>query len=653
MKRFFVFLFVISLVPSLWAGPKRDASDILPDYAHKGEYAFPYAAQIDDFLRNQSKTRIRPSGVDSDDYLQLIARQVEVFRNFQDGSGAIIDPVYKIEWQYSTPCYALSVALLNAAGRITESDLFDSGVKAMSCAVDEMYENRCAHNHGEFFIQPIMMAMDLYEGVVPDELSVEWKNKIATVDPYLLYKDNLNRKKKCYNHNVVALAGEYLRVRKGIDFGGEFFERHMKHQEQYMSDNGMYIDNPTNPPMVYDEFTRQFLASIMVEGYDGPSHDFYCDRLLNGAWTSLFMQSPYGEVPCGGRSAQHIWNEAAAAVTYEIYAAQYQAAGRSAEARAFKRAAHKSIQSIMRWGRPDGSGYIVKNRYPIEAMHGYESYSAQSQYNLLACWLMAVAYLYADDSIPEAPAPSDVGGYVIPMTDVYHKVFANAAGNYVEYELSADPRYNATGIVRIHLKNSNPQIGPSDAIPRNWDKKKRKDLGGELMAVGPAWKDRAGNEHRLAEYTNMLYANDDPEFYSKYPKGKTPDVQVDIDEQSPERVCFTIVYKGEFNGATTVRERIVIDRRGVTVEDSVEGDVAGMRVYYPMLVFDGMEHAAIRISKDRMKLSLRDGSITFKVLSPSDARLQRTGRELSFRNGMAEGLYFDASGNKATYRISK
>ena len=31
---------------------------------------------------------------------------------------------------------------------------------------------------------------------------------------------------------------------------------------------------------------------------------------------------------------------------------------------AFKRAAHLSLQSVKDWIRPDGSGYIVKNRYP-------------------------------------------------------------------------------------------------------------------------------------------------------------------------------------------------------------------------------------------------------------------------------------------------
>lgn len=63
-----------------------------------------------------------------------------------------------------------------------------------------------------------------------------------------------------------------------------------------------------------------------------------------------------------------------------------------------------------------------ENRFPIEVMHGYESYSAQSQYNLLACWLMCVAYLYADNSIKESPSPSDIGGYVLVMKDVFHKV---------------------------------------------------------------------------------------------------------------------------------------------------------------------------------------------------------------------------------------
>ena len=314
------------------------------------------------------------SGLSSRDYLAVIDRQVAAFRSCQIASGVIIDPVEKIEWQYSTPCYALSAALLAASGYNTDPGLLESGVRAMSASVDEMCEYRTAHNHGEFFIQPVMLALDLYRNLVPAKQISEWKKKLSTIDPYKLYPDNLRKRKICYNHNVVALAGEYLRAKQGMVQDTEFLETHLEHQSQYLTTLGMYKDPAV--PIVYDEFSRQFLASLLCEGYSGPKSDFYRDRLCKGAWTSLFMLSPSGECPTGRRSAQHIWNEAQSAVTYEIYATQYARHGRLAEAGAFKRAAHLSLSCIRRWLRPDGSGYVVKNRYPPEAHHGYERYSA-------------------------------------------------------------------------------------------------------------------------------------------------------------------------------------------------------------------------------------------------------------------------------------
>jgi hypothetical protein len=49
-------------------------------------------------------------------------------------------------------------------------------------------------------------------------------------------------------------------------------------------------------------------------------------------------------------------------VIFESYASAYAKAGRMGAAGAFKRAAHLSLLSIKNWIRPDGSGYIVKNR---------------------------------------------------------------------------------------------------------------------------------------------------------------------------------------------------------------------------------------------------------------------------------------------------
>lgn len=634
------------------ASPMRKAAVILTDKMKIEQSDHPYAENINRFLKNQERFKsIKPTGFSNKDYLVQIASQVKAFYPYQDKkTGAIIDPVYKIEWQYSTPCYALSVGLLNKTGFIKEEQLLQSGIQALDCSVSQMNENRCAQNHGEFFIQPIMLALDLYEGYVSDQQMKIWRDKISSVDPYLLYKDNLRDKKFCYNHNVVALAGEYLRTKKGMDLDKDFLEKHLEHHQQYMSENGLYIDNKTNPPIIYDEFTRQFMTSILVEGYRGNCRDFYSAKLLDGAWTALLMQSPYGEVPTGGRSAQHIWNEAAACVDYEIYASQYMQQGKINEAGAFKRAAHLALKSILRWKRPDGSGFIVKNRFPIEAMHGYESYSAQSQYNLLACWSMAAAYLYADDSIEELPSPADVGGFVIPMQDVFHKVFANAGGNYIEYELSGDPRYNATGLIRIHLKNSNPQLGPSDAVPHKWDNKAKKDLGGELLSVGPAWFDAEGKEHRLSEYTNISFPGKD--LYSAYTSDSLPRIKVRILEQKPEQVKFEISYEGEFAGLSGITQQITIDSKGVTIKDRLTGNSKNMRVYYPMLVFDGEEKTRIKTKGNCLNLYLRDGGIEFKAIQPEKSEIKRSGNYVAYRNGFAESAYFDVNGKEAVYRIS-
>lgn len=331
MKTLFILLSSLLIQSSLFATSSlRKVVNILPAQAETIYANHPYGDRIISFLKNQTKCiGFTATGFDNKEYLVQIERQVRAFYPYQNKeTGAIIDPVYKIEWQYSTPCYALSVGLLNKTGFIKDAILLKSGIRALDCSIAEMNENRCAHHHGEFFIQPIMLALDLYKGYVSEAQMTVWKEKIAEVDPYLLYKDNLQKKKFCYNHNVVALAGEYIRMKENIAIDRNFLEIHFEHQKQYMSANGLYIDSKTNPPMVYDEFTRQFMTSILVEGYDGACKDFYSRKLLDGAWTSIFMQSPYGEVPTGGRSAQHIWNEAAAAVTYEIYASQYASQGK-------------------------------------------------------------------------------------------------------------------------------------------------------------------------------------------------------------------------------------------------------------------------------------------------------------------------------------
>jgi hypothetical protein len=603
----------------------RPAADIMPP-----KTSHPLDKQIGRFMKDQATFELKDSGLTSRDYLNIIDGEVAYFRKCQDANGAIIDPVEKIEWQYSTPCYALSVGLLVSTGYNRDPGVLASGVRAMSCSVDEMHEYRCAQNHGEFFTHPVMLALDLYKGRVPDEQIEAWKKKLAEIDAYKLYPDNLHRKQQLFNHNIVALAGEYLRPNADKDY----IETHLAFQERYFNALGMYQDN-TGLPMVYDEFPRQYLAGMLCDGYHGPSLDFYKENLWRGAWTSLFTQSPIGECPTGGRSAQHIWNEAQMCVTYEIYAAQYARKGKSAEAGAFKRAAHLSLASMRRWLKPDGTCYIVKNRYPPEARHGYEFYSAQSQYNLLACALLATAYLRADESVKERPCPTEIGGFVIPMPDDFHKVFANAGGTYVEYDTEGDFRYNPTGLIRVHLKGGpasqtgsrqrrdNPQIGPSDGVAHRYNSKTKEDLGGECLSVGPAWEDASGDWHRLADAQIK------------------PKIEVLGDAK------FRLTYEIE---GVTVAETVTVESSGVTVEDEIEGAMA-MRVYYPMLVTDGLEDAKVNMDKNAVNLSMRDGSVRFEILKPKGIVLKRTGVRLDNRNGQIEAAHGEIKGTKAVYRI--
>ena len=40
-----------------------------------------------------------------------------------------------------------------------------------------------------------MLAMDLYKGLVSEAQMIVWHEKMAEIDPYVLYRDNLKRKK--------------------------------------------------------------------------------------------------------------------------------------------------------------------------------------------------------------------------------------------------------------------------------------------------------------------------------------------------------------------------------------------------------------------------------------------------------------------------
>jgi hypothetical protein len=596
-----------------------------PDEAQKSH---PLAKQIESVMQRQAgMTDFVPTGLKKDDYLRIVDGQVKVMRTYQNDEGRIIDPVLKREFAYTTPCYAHAVATIAASGFNTDQALLASGRKAMDVAIADMVVGKCADNHGDFYTYPVMLAMEQFQKVLPAGQIMGWRKQLAGINPAKVYHA-YNRAGN--NWGIVNAGGEFLRFIHGLT-SPAYIDNMLQIQQNHFTSQGLYQESGN--PFAYDAFSRYYLTGMLHRGYHGPSFEFYRDMLWKGAWTSLLIQSPFGELPTCFRSAHHIWNEAELAKTYEVYAAHYAKAGRMAEAGAFKRGARLALQSISSWIRPDGSGYIVKNRYPIEAQHGYERYSAHACYTMLACSMLCAAWSYADDSIEEKPAPADLGGFVIHIPE-FNMVVANAGGTYVQYMTRGNQKYNPTGIIRIHFKNGHPQLGPSEGVV-NIDNEK--DF--KALSVGPAWKNRKGDWVALAEFPGSGEADG----------GEKKVGQVSVRKEKPDLVAFDVTFNWR---DVAVTEKLRLGAEGLRVEDELIGkNVAAMRVYYPMLVFNGLKETGINISDSRATLEMDGRGVQYKIIEPVDTRLERLGRRLKSRNGMVEPLYADVKGMKASYFI--
>lgn len=385
---------------------------------------FPLEQSVHEAKAKLTQTAsIKPTGLDRDDYLDVISGIVNYFRHFQEADGRIIDQFLHKEFQYSTPCYAWAATALIVSGR--QTNLVESAASALECSLEELAEDRAAMNHGDFFMFPCMLAYENLRERVAPERRKKWEQLLHRIHPEECYNDVLSENHtEVHNWNIVALSGEFLRYQNGLT-DLSFVEKYLPLQLPYFTTTGQYRDPKV--PMAYDHFPRHFLAVLLDRGYKG-KHCEDLEELLNrAAWTSLLMQSPNGELPTGGRSAQHQWNEAQQCVTFEIFAKRSKRSGDDVSSKAFKRAAHLSLASIQRWVRPSGELWIVKNRFDPAVRHGFENYSSHSQYNLLAASMLSTAWLFADDSIAEGACPAEVGGFAFYLSE-FHKIFANAGG---------------------------------------------------------------------------------------------------------------------------------------------------------------------------------------------------------------------------------
>ncbi len=323
----------------------------------------------------------------------------------------------------------------------------------MTMATTELAQNKTADGHAVFFMKPVMFTYRTLSSLVDPSVKAVWDSNLQTFNPYSFG----------FPTNNWGLVGtlDMLRTDLITHFGSSDWWKAMldyqlgaAQQPVTLTPNGMYQDHTGADglnPLPYDTFPISGYLTVMIkEGYNGTHAPLIAEATRRGAWTHMLMQSPWGEIPTGGRSSQHTWNEAVSALAYEIFAAKYNAEGDAQAACMFKRAAHLSFGSVKRWQNPSGALQIVKNHFNASLRWGYEDYSYVSNYNLLPASMVAAAFMYADESITECPTFADVGGFAIELPE-HHLVIANAGGVYTEIETSADPNYDPMGLHRVHI----------------------------------------------------------------------------------------------------------------------------------------------------------------------------------------------------------
>ncbi len=550
-------------------------------------------------------------------YLHVISGIVDYFTKFQDDDGAIVDPYRETEFQYSTPCFAFAAAVLVVHdGR---EDLLDAAAGAIEWSAITLSQRRAATSHEDFYPPLIAHALSLLKSRIEPARFAKWTQFIKDFDPYAIYRVTPGEN----NWNIVALSGEGLFYLQGLRDKKTYIEHSLAAQGQFFNSPwGLY----TEGPMAYDLFPRIWVADLLASGFTGYRSDTL-ERVLNrGAKTSLFMQSPAGELPTGGRSAHHQWNEAEQCVLFEIYAAKAMLQNNRVEAGAYKRAAKLALMSIRRWIRSTGELWIVKNRNDPAECHGYETYSSHSQYNLLAAAMLALAFKHAEptEATAEQYTPAEVGGFVIQLPTPFNKVIANAGGHYLLIDYDADLAHNPTGLIRIHQFGKDPQLGPSDGLTAS-PVYHTPDGPTTTAAVGVSWKDSQGTWRQLAEYGHL---RGKPALYDQ------GFAELEVLEQSPRRVAFRLTYHGDFDGPESIIEHYTLTPDIATQETELVGYDDASRLIWPILANNGSHELSITTTSRDIRVLSKDNT---QIFTPHGAQhTQVLPERYAYRNGWAK-----------------
>ena len=472
---------------------------------------------------------------DRSELLDMLDALCRAMAEHQDERGAIVDPMLHREFQYATPYFAYAVGVLLQHGRAMA--LRESGLRAMDHATESFAggHGEIPDGHGEFFIASLAGALELYEPYAERERRARWERRLERpIDAVI--KSRFDRTN---NWRTYAMRGEWSRAREGLvdpDSARSFVEsgwRERSQRARILLDRwNLYQDWSSDPQShAVEAVGRTNLLALVAEGYDGPSAGEIERAVRRGTEASLLFQSPDGQAPPNGRADNHVWNDLVYALAFELAAREAWERGDSTGAGRYRRASSLGVRSIRRWRSPDGFFHVTKNRFPVERRVGYQPASQWSNYNGTIAYHLAELIRLRRTTIPEQPAPSEIGGYAISADPGFGTFVANAGGMQVIVNTrGATTRkygkyWTPLGTVRFARSGWDGRLGPGDGIHRA-DAGARRLLGllgrlvgkprydyriGSSVTFGPAWTE-AGGWLRIGDMSDAYRAETEVEF---------------------------------------------------------------------------------------------------------------------------------------------
>ena len=506
--------------------------------------------------------------------------------------------------EHGFPRLTANIGILIAYNK--RHDLIDLFIKMMDFCCENIPKVKAAN---DFSVREIIASINELEKTdfIDSKKISEWNKNLASIIPETCYNavaksedDNVN------NWAIFSAVSEYFRTKKGLCDTNEFIDMQLSSQFKRIEEENMYMDNEesdVHQPFVYDLVPRGLFSVLLNEGYHGKYYEKIDNILRYAGLNTLKMQSITGELPFGGRSNQFLHNEAWLAAIFEFEAIRYKKEGNFKLSSIFKKHAGKAIKVIENWLNVTPISHI-KNKFPIETQFGCEDYAYFNKYMITTASFLYAALRICDESIEESEDVITSASYLTSYH--FHKLFIKKYGYALEFDLNADPHYDASGLGRVHKE------GVPSAICISMPCAEKPEYINNLenafpLSICPGIK----------ENDEYLFATDNESEYK-------------VIEFADNFALIETEIKGK-----KIKSKYTLSENGIEIIAESDSEFAFL---LPALHFDGKDYTDISFKNNTVKINYQGYNCVYK----SNGIINESGKLSANRNGLYKSYIVDA-----------